>query len=462
METQRLFLAALLWLVCGLGIVLLRRRSPLHPMVLALATTGLIGSFYPVLSIWIETRSWRHAVDAPPELIVAVQLEFLLYALALLAGFCLLRGRAGQAADTHERRAEPQRGYLHHRERLVPFGLVATGLALYGAYVAQVGIGSLMDRDNFALKYQLSDGLGPLVLGLHLAIVGCFWAEASEHLPRRAKRLYRFLAFLIVAWSVAVIAQRTNAVIIALGYAAIHCSRHRVQLRRVRPLLVVGCLVLYAAVEAFSIVRATWSEGLDQSIEALAELGDVQSTALGALIGGSELSHPVFTSLELMQMEEAGALGGGSYLAAPATLIPKSIAPRRPNTLALDFVAENYPAMAARGGGAAFSHLAEAWWNFGAWIGALLVGVVAGLLHALWDRANARRPWSLLAMLTPYYTSHVVILHRYELATFLKQTLSVTLPALCVLIAAHLVWTGTGRTTRAVHSRAPRAQGEPS
>lgn len=461
METQRLFLAALLWLVCGVGIALLRRRSPLHPMVLALATTGLIGSFYPVLSIWIETRSWRHALDAPGELIVAVQLEFLVYALALLAGFCLFRGRAGRAAEVHEHAAQPSRDYLRHRERLVPFGLVASGFALYAAYVAQVGLGSLMDRDNFALKYQQSDGLGPLVLGLHLAIVGCFWAEASEHLSRRAKRLYRVAALLIVAWSLAVIAQRTNAVIVALGYAAIHCNRRQLQLRRVRPLLVVGCLTLYASVEAFSIVRATWKEGLSQSLEALAELTDAQGTALGALVGGSELSHPVFTSLELMQMEEAGALGGSSYLAAPLTLVPKSIAPQRPNTLALDFVAENYPAMAARGGGAAFSHLAEAWWNFGALLGSLLLGVLAGGLHALWDRANARRPWSLLAMLTPYFTSHIVILHRYELATFLKQTLSVALPALCVLLAAHLIWTGTGRSTRAVRRFAPRVSGEP-
>lgn len=455
-------LAALLWFVCGLGVVLLRRRSPLHPMTLAIVTTGLIGSFYPVLSIWIETRSWRHAIDAPPELIVDVQIEFLIYAIALLASFLLFRGRAGRAAKTYERTTEPSSAYLHHRERLVPFGLVASGLALYGLYVVQVGLGSLMDRDNFALKYQLSDGLGPLVLGLHLAIVGCFWAEASEQLGRVAKRAYRLVALCIVAWSVAVIAQRTNAVIVALGYAAIHCRRSGLELRRIRPLLVVGCLALYASVEAFSIVRATWKEGLDQSLGALAELSDARGTALGALIGGSELSHPVFTSLELMQTEDAGALGGSSYLAAPATLVPKSIAPQRPNTLALDFVAENYPAMAARGGGAAFSHLAEAWWNFGAGLGAALLGAVAGLLHALWDRANARRPWSLLAMLTPYYSSHVAILHRYELATFLKQTLSVTLPALCALVAAHLIWTGTGRSTHAVRRVAPRAQGEPS
>jgi O-antigen polysaccharide polymerase Wzy-like protein len=462
METQRLTLALLLWLVCGFGIVLLRRRSPLHPMLLALLTTGLIGSFYPVLSIWIETRSWRHAVYAEDQLIVRVQLEFLVYAIALLTGFAVFRGRAGRSAETYELRTVPNPDYLRHRERLVPFGLVSAGLALYGLYVLQVGLGSLMDRDNFALKYQMSDGLGPLVLGLHLAIVGCFWAEASEQLGPRAKRCYRFVAFLIVIWSVAVIAQRTNAVIVALGYAAIYCRRNGLQLRRVRPALVVGILVLYGSVEAFSIVRATWKDGLGQSLDALAAVTDAQESALGTLIGGSELSHPVFTSIELMQMEEPGALGGSSYLAAPATLIPKTLAPQRPNTLALDFVAENYPAMAARGGGAAFSHLAEAWWNFGALLGSALLGTLAGLLHALWDRANARRPWSLLAMLTPYYTSHVVILHRYEVATFLKQTLSVTLPALCVLVAAHLIWTGTGRTTRPQTARGPRAQGEPS
>jgi hypothetical protein len=462
MEAQRLILAALLWLVCGLGVVLLRRRSPLHPMLLALVTTALIGSFYPVLSIWIETRSWRHAIDAGEELIVAVQLEFLIYAAALVGAFLFFRGRAGQSTETREQFVPPPEDYLRHRERLVPFGLVASGLTLYAMYVAQVGLASLSDRENFALKYQLSEGLGPLVLGLHLAIVGCFWAEASPFVGRLARRLYRLIAFAIVAWSVAVIAQRTNAVIVALGYAAIWCNRRDFELRKVRPALVIGLLTLYASVEAFSIVRSTWKDGFDQSLAALSALSDAQDSALGTLVGGSELSHPVFTSLELMQMETAGALGGSSYIAAPATLIPKSLAPNRPNSLALDFVAENYPALAERGGGAAFSHLAEAWWNFGAFFGAALLGIVAGLVHAAWDRANARRPWSSIAMLTPYYTSHVVILHRYELATLLKQTISVALPTLCVLAAAHLIWTGTGRSTRSAPVRGPRAQGEAS
>jgi len=318
---------------------------------------------------------------------------------------------------------------------------------------------SLMDRDNFALKYQVSEGLGPLVLGLHLAVVGCFWAEASERLGRRQRVAYRLIAICIAAWSLGVIAQRTNVVIIALGYAVIYCNHNRIQLRRVRPALVVLLAVLYVGVELFGVVRATWKQGLDQTLTALAMMGEAKGDSLGAMLGGSEFAHPFYTSLELMQMEEPGALGGSSYLAAPATLIPKSIYPNRPNTLALDFVAENYPAMAARGGGAAFSHLAEAWWNFGALLGAALLGLAVGLLHAAWDRANARRPWAVLAMLTPYYASHIVILHRYEVATFLKQTMSVTLPALCVLGVAYLLWIGTGRTTRAGRSSMARSEG---
>lgn len=460
MESQRLTLAFLLLLVCAVGVLLLRRRSPLHPMILALATTALIGCFYPVLSIWIEARSWRFAVHAEAPLIVAVQLEYLIYASCLLAAFLFWRGKSGQQANPRVYDVAPGRNYMRHRERLVPLGLVAAGLALYGLYVVQVGFAALMDRDNFALKYQMSDGLGPLVLGLHLAILGCFWAEASEVLPRHAKRIYRVIAVCIVAWSLAVIAQRTNAVIIAIGYATIICNHRGVQLRRLRPGLVLAILALYASVEAFSIIRATWKDGLDASLSALSHFKDAEDGAFATLLGGSELSHPVFTSIELMQMEDAGALGGRSYLAAPATLVPKSIASERPNTLAQEFVATNYPALAERGGGAAFSHLAEAWWNFGTLFGAALLGLLSGCLHAAWDRANSRRPWSLLAMLTPYLTTHIVMLHRYEMATLLKQTLSVALPAACILAATHLIWTGTGRSTRSVRPHESTARGE--
>ncbi len=458
LDAARLFLAVILWSAVIAGLVRYRRLSPVHPFFLALVTTGLVGSFYPVLSTWIATTSWRHGADADVELVRAVQLDYAVYAWALLAGFAVSRGR--RRVDAVDRRA-PSRAYLRHRDAWVAFGLAACGLALYALYVRSVGVASLTDRDNFALKWQRSEGLGPLVLGLHLAIVGCFWAEGSTALGPRAKRVYRLLALAIAAWSLGVIAQRTNAVVLALGYATIHCARRGVQLRRVRPALVVGVLALYAGVEVFSVVRSTWRDGIGRSLDAVAALGDTQGHALGTLVGGSELSHPVFTALELRQLEDAGALAGASYLAAPATLVPRAIAPGRPETLALGFVAENYPAMAARGGGAAFSFVGEAWWNFGAVFGPLLIGLAVGALLARLDAANATRPTGALAMLTPYLATHVAMLHRYESATLLKQTLSVALPALCVLGAAHLMWTGTGRATRPSRAALPGRPARP-
>ena len=84
---DRYLMGLLIWITALVGICMLRRRSPLHPMTIALGTTATIGSFYPILSIWFEPRTWRNSANAADEVVRAVQLDHWTFCLGLLLGF---------------------------------------------------------------------------------------------------------------------------------------------------------------------------------------------------------------------------------------------------------------------------------------------------------------------------------------------------------------------------------------
>ena len=247
-------------------------------------------------------------------------------------------------------------------------------------------------------------------------------------------------------WSIAFLAVRTNAVVLGLGYAFVYCKRNGVRFDRLKFGLVLSIVAAWGGLELFGIFRATYQGDLGEAVETVASLGVTESSAIGTMLGSSELAHPFYTSMELRSADHGADLGGASYMRAFQVLIPLSIYPDRPNSLAQEFVARHYPSLAERGGGAAFSMIGEAWWNFGAVFGPFLVGLVYGLVHWLWDRRARLRPEGVLAMLTPYLLFHVGMIQRYESANLLKQVLSITIPVGLAILAARVLWMATGRS----------------
>ena len=163
--------------------------------------------------------------------------------------------------------------------------------------------------------------------------------------------------------------------------------------------------------------------------------------SLGGVVGGSELSHPFITTAEVLQYEESGVLLGESYVDAVLAFIPLFLVPERPSTSAQDFVAEYYPALDARGGGSSFSLIAEAWWNFGRWIGSFLVGIVISAL-LLWCSNSARcRPNGLVQRTLPYMAFVCVLFHRGQVQATFKQVVSLVLPVIVLAVLARILWT---------------------
>lgn len=424
MYAQRFLMAAVLWGLVTLGLALCRRRSPLYLPALALIATGLAGSFYPLATSVVEPLSWRNTSHLSEEALVATQVEYIAFAVGLLLATWLALNNGWLAARPLARVDE--RSDTHSSDLVVATLLVAIGACLYGLYVQRVGISALSDREDYASKYLAGQGLGPLQLGIWMAIAGCLWAEGSPLSPSH-KHLFRAVAVAIAVWSIAVISVRTNFAILLLGYLAILCRRNRWELRRVRPSLLALALAAYLMLETFALFRGAYKGDVGEALWLLQGRG---MDSIAAAVGGSELSHPFITASEVFHEREAGSLAGRSLIDGVLAFVPRGIHPDRPLMLSEQFVRSNYLELASRGGGAAFSLVAEGWLNFGSIVGPLVFGGAMGLVLTLVESHWDTTPHGLVARLAPYFAFYVAVEHRNEFATLAKQVFVISAAAI--------------------------------
>jgi hypothetical protein len=438
MERWSLIIALLA--VLSLALFWMRRRSPLHLFVLVVFSTALVGTFYPLLSTIVEPSSWRNVTQVKEPEFLAVQAQFLAFAcgLALVALCARLFAPAEQRArDTL--RPDSARA---RRDIAAAWILVGFGGSMYAVFIAKVGFVALLSRVDYAEKYLLSNGLGPFLMGLQVMIAGCLWAEASQ-LTRTQRLPFRCIALAIAVWTLAFISVRTNFVILALGYGWIHCARRGLELQRVRIVLVVGLLLAYVGLEGFSLFRGAVQE--HQMGDALQSISAHAEDSVASIVGGSELSHPFLTTIEVMQQERAGDLGGESYWNALPAFLPRALNPGRPDALSERFVRTQYAELAERGGGASFSLVAEAWWNFGSLLGPFFIAVALGAMLMWVERRAYHNAAGIFAKLTPYLVYLVVIAHRSEAAILVKQSVSILIIVLVACLAAELCSTALER-----------------
>lgn len=429
---DRFALAIATWIALGLALAALRRRSPLDLCAIAIGTTAVVATFFPLGALLVEPLSWRHGAAATESEIVAAQIEFLAFACGIACAVGVVAA-LGHVSLPRVAPAPSRAASTLERDRLVAWSLLGAGAALYLVYVAKVGLAALVNRDDYAEKYLASIGLGPFAIGIQLMIAGCLWAESSS-IARPERWTFRAVAVLIAVWSFGFISVRSNAVILGLGYAYVFCRSRRVEVRRVRPMLVLGLVAGYALLETFSMFRGAAQEvGLERALALVEERAD---SGFGTVVGGSETTHPFITTIEVMQSERAGDLRGASYLDGIPALAPLFLVPDRPEVLMERFVREQYAETWSKGGGTAFSLVAEAWWNFGSLGGPFAIGAALAWILLFVERRAALHPSSTLARLLPYCAFLVFIAQRSESAVLLKQVVSIVLFVLPPLLVA--------------------------
>lgn len=418
----------------------MRKRSPLHLFTLFVLASGLVGSFYPAVTLWVEPSTWRNLSSLTEDTVLAVQLEYV----ALLTGLSL-----ACLVQALRRRLEPPEtvrvrnpALVRYRDVVVSCGLFLLGALLYAGYVERIGTSALFNRQDYAEKYLLGSGLGLFAAGIKVMIAACLWAEAGA-VPRAFRWGFRVAGALLAIWSIGFLSVRTNFVLILLGYAYLAVRARGFELRRVRPALVVVLALSYVGLESFALFRGAYRGDLGSAV---ASLGANAEASLSRAVGGSELGHPFITAMEVVQTRDPGELRGESWLQSVPILLPLALYPNRPPTLSQQFVWERYPAMARLGGGTAFSLVGEAWLNLGTFIGSMTIGLALGLLLLHIEWRAARSPDGFSARIAPSLLLLIAIGNRSEMATLVKQSFILAAPALALWIGADAVWLGFDRS----------------
>lgn len=424
-------------MVTAVGLFLLRRKSPTNLSVVGVTSAAMMAIFYPLMTTWIEPLTWRNLDQLPESTLVDTQIQYLIFSVGLILA-CFISAPFGWLREDRPH-AERESGYIRFRDTWASMGLIAFGAVLYAGYVQRVGFNSLFNYEDNAEKYLVGSGLGILVFGLNLIIAGALWAEIGT-VSKLTRSLGRLAALAVSIWSFAFISTRTYFFIVFVGYLYIFCLKRGMQVRRIRIRVIAVLVLAFLTIEGYMIVRGAYTGDIGEAFTAVSELGVTSNRMLGSFVGGSEFTHPFVTAMEVFRFEDLGSLMGGSYFDSFTIFIPKALLPDRPLSLSEQFVRDYYPAVAARGGGTAFSIVAESYWNFGSMLGPLLMGTVFGVLLLWLEDRRRLGPDRIVTRVLPYAPSIVLLAHRNTFALILKQSISLLLPVVVLLVAAQMIW----------------------
>lgn len=413
-----LLLAGAAIAITVVGLLRARDLCAVSPFVVLLVTGCLVAIAYPLGSSFVEVRSWRSLEYVSEAVVRACQVDWLAYLSGLVLATFVGRPREGG------RPTEAPLGDagLRYRDTFLATGLILIGLLLYVQMFRSLSLADLMDYENFAAKHRNLEGMGMFVYGIYAVAIGCFWAEAGAVSPR-VRLMARLVAGGLVGWSVLVLGQRSYAVLVLLGYASIFARSRGWRIRSVHPALLVGVPLLWIFLETFALSRGLY---VDSWIGALQEAASRLWTGefVAAVIGGSEFTAPFVTAGEIRHAVEAGMLDGYNPVQGLQTLVPRALHPDRPPTLAQWFAANFYPELAARGGAAAFSIVAEAWLAFGHVLGPGVYGFALGWLSWRLEGRIAAGPTSLIARFSPFLLYPALISQRSASEVLMKTVIT--------------------------------------
>ena len=156
---------------------------------------------------------------------------------------------------------------------------------------------------------------------------------------------------------------------------------------------------------------------------------------------GEPAGHYIVFNDILQNIEKVDKFYGLTYLKAPLLLVPSTLYPDRYEGLPTWFVNEFYPDYAKKGGGMAFSFVAETFINFGAF-GPIFIGFLLGIILAkFWKITMFKYKTALSFSLYMLFVIFIITLPRNDFSSGFKELfLSILLPLGCVFIASKVLY----------------------
>ena len=391
------------------------------------ASVFLVSLFFPVLSMIVEPVTWRNLDGIDSGNLSYLQWQYFFF----LLGCVIFTAFFGYKVDLVKQVESPRssgKGFSINKREFFSLTLIVVGGTLYGYFILSVGINNLIAIDVLSDKYEAASGKGIFYIGLNFIILGILIAEHNS-VSKKFRFFCRAAAICVIVWALAYIHTRTYAAILLLGYFSIYITNQQILISSIRFKYITWGLVLWLFLEMFSIGRSFISAGYGMQLaEMKVYLVENVEETIGAVVGGSDFSHPFITFWELSMNEEAGSLLGQGFLDGIKSVLPSVLVGDKPATTAQWFVNKYYPDFAARGGGAASSLVGEIWLNFGAYVGPFIFGILISFLIFIIQLNAKRNENGLCSFLIPYLTLYALLFERAGLVATFKQTIYIIVP----------------------------------
>lgn len=248
--------------------------------------------------------------------------------------------------------------------RTVAYAFIAIGFLLFASLIFRVGLGTYLQGD-YLTTYGSERGQGYLAAGIFLIEIGTIllFAEAAQ---MGKKPVVALLVAAAMALFFLRIGRRRVLLEETLALASIyHFGVRRFSLKT----MVIGAATLVCLFAIVGQTRAYMAEGWDGMKAYLIE--DLAPSELWTFLDDSQaIPLSIHETVAAVPASEPFAMGR-TYLQALPAMAPLKLYPNRPLSPSEYFVFRLAPQYAAEGGGFSFSHVAEAYMNFG------LTGVVA-------------------------------------------------------------------------------------
>jgi hypothetical protein len=320
------------------------------------------------------------------------------------------------------------------REALIAGALLTlAGGALLALLFLQVGLSTYLSS-QYVDSYAAETGKGYLSAGIFILRIGSLVLLLAALDYRKRLPLFPILLFLGVFLFYLRVGRR--GVVLSGGLAVLIILHFHYRSLKYKTLITMACvgIVLFMAV---AHARAYAAGGWDGMMVGLKDDFVLED----AWLSMQEINTVPMAIHEMTEYmpSQAPYLYGRSYWEAFQILIPLELYPDRPLGSAQWFAWYHDPRLAAKGGGFAFSLIAEGYINFG-YFGAFLVGLVQGAFLKMLVQLRRNNPFSKSRLLVYACVGmQVFFLIRGDIGALMKLGLIVGLPtvAMAMFLGRH-------------------------